>query len=160
MPNEILRFPPVLQLALLALLAAYVLLSLLARASPRFRWLWRDRAESGGGAHVFVYTVVPALMLLVAGAAVYLNWNASAPLSGGWTARELALGPGAALLGLVVVIAGQLLGRGADLDDASRPAAWIPLVTILVGVALLAVGVTTMGRTVKRTAPATTAPPA
>ena len=50
-----------------------------------------------------------------------------------------------------------MLGRGADLDDASRPAAWIPLVAILVGIALLAVGVTTVGRTVKRATPVSSA---
>jgi len=159
-PHEILRFPPVLQLVLLGLLAAYVLVSLLARVAPGFGWLWRDRDEARGGAHLFVYTIVPALVLVVAAAAVYLNWEAAAPLSGGWTTRELTLGPGAALLGLVVIVAGQVLGRGAEHDDAERPAAWIPLVTILVGIALLAVGVTTLGRTVKRTAPATAAPPA
>ena len=157
MPHEILRFPPVLQLALLALLAAYVALSLLSRAAPGFRWLWRDRADAGTGSHVFVYTVVPALMLAVAAAAVVLNWDPSAPLDGGWTLRELTLGPGAALLGLVVVIGGQLMGRRADLDDASRPGAWIPLVAILVGIALLAVGVTAIGRTVKRAPPVSTA---
>ena len=46
MQHELLRFPPVLQLALLGLLAAYVVLSLLARVSPGFRWLWRDRADA------------------------------------------------------------------------------------------------------------------
>jgi hypothetical protein len=149
-PHEILRFPPVLQLVLLGLLAGYVLLSLVARVSPGFRWLWRDRGDARDGAHVFVYTIVPALMLAVAAAAVYLRWNPAAPLDGGWTLRELTLGPATALLGLVTVIVGQVLGRGRDLADASRPGAWIPLVTILLGIALLAVGVTTFGRTMKR----------
>ena len=152
-PHEILRFPPVLQLVLLGLLAAYVVISILARVAPGFGWLWRDRAGARDAAHLFTYTLVPALMLAVGTAAVVSRWDPAAPLDGGWTLRELTLGPGVALLGIVVILAGQVMGRGADLDDASRPGAWIPLVAILVGIALLAVGVTTLGRTVKRAAP-------
>ena len=157
MPHEILRFPPVLQLLLLALLAAYVLLSVFARVAGGFGGLWRDRDEARGGAHLFTYTIVPALMLLVAAAAVYRSWDPAAPLDGGWSTRELVLGPGAALLGLGVIVAGQVLGRGADLADASRPGAWVPLAAIVVGIALLAVGVTTVGRTVKRATPSLSA---
>ena len=96
MPHEILRFPPVLQLVLLGLLTGYVLLSFLARVAPGFRWLWRDRGDARDGAHVFVYTIVPTLMLAVAAAAVYVRWDPAAPLDGGWTLRELTLGPGTA----------------------------------------------------------------
>jgi hypothetical protein len=157
-PQEITRFPPVLQLVLLGLLAAYVALSVLARVVPGLGWLWRDRGEVRAATHVIEYTLVPALMLAAAAAAVFLNWDSAAPLDGGWTLGELTMGPGAALLGLVVIVAGQVMGRSANLEDASRPGAWIPLVATLVGIALLAVGVMTVGGTVKRTAPATTAP--
>lgn len=138
-----------LQLVLLGLLAAYVLLSVLARVTGSRR-LWRDRGESGGFWHLLGYTIVPALMLAVAAEAVYRSWDPAAPLDGGWSLRQLLLGPGMALLGLLVIVAGQVAGRATDLDDATRPGAWVPLVTILVGIALLAVGVTTLGRTVKR----------
>jgi hypothetical protein len=148
-PHEITRFPPLLQLVLLALLAAYVLLSVLARV-PGYRGLWEDRGESRTGMHLLGYTIVPALMLAVAAVAVYRSWDPAAPLDGGWSVRQLTLGPGMALLGLVAIVAGQAAGRATDLEDAARPRAWIPLVTILVGIALLAVGVTTLGRTVKR----------
>ena len=151
MPHEITRFPPVLQLVLLGLLAAYVLVSVLARVTGS-RWLWRDRSESRGFLHLLGYTIVPALMLAVAASAVWRSWDPAAPLDGGWSVRQLWLGPGMALLGLIVIVAGQVAGRGADLDDAARPGAWVPLVMILVGIALLAVGVTTLGRTVKRAA--------
>ena len=151
MPHEVTRFPPVLQLVLLGLLAAYVLLSVLARATGSRR-LWRDRGESRGFGHLLGYTIVPALMLVVAAEAVWRSWDPAAPLDGGWSVRQLLLGPGMALLGLLVIVAGQVAGRGTDLDDAARPGAWVPLVTILVGIALLAVGVTTLGRTVKRAA--------
>ena len=149
-PHEILRFPPVLQVAAVGLLAAYVALSVVARFAPGLGWLWRDRDEARGGLHLFEYTIVPALLLAGAAAAVVLYWDPAAPFDGGWTARELVLGPGVALLGLVVIIAGQVMGKGADREDASRPGAWMPLVAILVGIALLAAGVTSMGRTVKR----------
>jgi hypothetical protein len=152
MDHELARFPPVLQLAAVALLAGYVALSLLARLSPRFRWLWRDRAESRTTEHLFEYTIVPALVFAAAAAAVVLNWDATAPLDGGWSLRELTLGPAAALLGLAFVVGGQLAGRRAATADASRPGAWVPLVAILAGIALLAWGVTTLGRTVKRSA--------
>jgi hypothetical protein len=150
MPHEILRFPPVLQLVMVGLLAAYVVLSVVARVVPGLRWLWRDRRELRTTTHLVEYTLVPALVLAAAAAAVVLSWDPAAPLDGGWTLRELTVGPGAALLGLVAIIAGQVLGRGAALDDASRPGAWIPLLAILVGIALLAVGVMTLGDTVKR----------
>jgi hypothetical protein len=151
--HELLRFPPVLQVLALVLLAAYVLVSIAARVVPGFRWLWRDRADVKTGMHLFEYTLLPALVLAVAAAAVVLNWDAEAPLDGGWSLEELVIGPGLALLGLAVVVSGQLVGRGTDLSDASRPAAWAPLVAILVGIGLLAVGVTSLGRTVKRAAP-------
>ena len=157
MDHELARFPPVLQLLALALLGAYVALSLVARLSPRHRWLFRDRAESRTTEHLFEYTIVPALVFVVAAAAVVLNWDPSAPLDGGWPARDLVLGPGAALLGGIVILAGQIAGRRAALDDASRPGAWIPLIAILAGIALLAYGVTRLGRTVKRSAAAVAA---
>lgn len=77
MEHELTRFPPILQLLGLALLGTYVLLSIVGR-------LW-DR---------------PALILCVATAAV---GDPEAPLRGGWTARQLVLGPLAALAGLLLV---------------------------------------------------------
>ena len=153
MPHEILRFPPVLQVAAVALLAAYVLLSIFARVLPGLGWLWRDRDEVRSATHLFEYTIVPALVLAGAAAAVVLHWDPAASFDGGWTVRELVLGPGLALAGLVVIIAGQVMGKGADLGDASRPGAWMPLVAVLVGIALLAAGVTSTSRTLKRASP-------
>lgn len=138
----------------MALLAVYVALSLLARSSRRFRWLWRDPDEAPTGEHFFVYTLVPLLVFAAAAAAVVSHWDPSVPLHGGWSLRELVLGPTAAFFGLVLVVGGQLAGRGSETADASRPSSWLPLVAILAGIALLAYGVTTFGRTVKRSAPA------
>jgi hypothetical protein len=152
--HELARFPPVLQLLALALLGGYVALSTFARVSPRHRWLFRDRADARSFEHLAEYTIVPTLVFVVAAAAVVLNWDPSAPLDGGWSLRELVLGPGAALLGGIVILAGQIAGRGAGTADASRPGAWIPLFAILAGIALLAYGVTTLGRTVKGATPA------
>ena len=152
MDHELARFPPVLQLAVLAFLGGYVALSMFARVSPRHRWLFRDRADAHTFEHLAEYTIVPTLVFVVAAAAVALNWDPSAPLDGGWTLRQLLLGPAAIVLGGVFIVGGQLAGRGADTADASRPGAWIPLAAILVGIALLAYGVTSLGRTVKRSA--------
>ena len=153
MQHELLRFPPVLQLAAVGLLAVYVAVSIAARVVPGLRWLWRDRADAKSGMHLFQYTLLPALVLAVAAAAVFVNWDPEAPLRGGWSTGELVIGPGAALLGLAIVVFGQIIGRDTDLQDASRPGAWIPLVSILVGIGLMAAGVMSLGRTVKRAAP-------
>jgi hypothetical protein len=156
--HELVRFPPVLQLLALGLLAAYVALSIAARAVPGLRWLWRDRADVKTGMHLFEYTLLPALILAVAAAAVVVNWDPDAPLDGGWRLEELVIGPGAALLGLVLVLAGQSMGKGAAGMDPSRPLAWMPLVVILAGIGVMAVGVTTLGKTVKRAEPRAAAP--
>lgn len=150
--EEIARFPPILQLAGVGLLALYVALSLLGRVSPRFGWLWADAEEARTTTHWMEYTVVPALLLVGAAAAVIKSWNPAAPLTGGWTVRQLALGPGLAVLGLLFVGAASLALRARE--TAVKPApAWIPPVMMLIGLAALIVGVLTLGRTVKRMKP-------
>jgi hypothetical protein len=97
------------------------------------------------------YTVFPAVLLAGAVVAVIAKWNPAAPLTGGWTVRELALGPGLALLGIALVAAASVAQRARE--TAVHPApAWIPPVMMLIGLAALIVGVLTLGRTVKRTA--------
>ena len=146
--DEITQFPKILQLVLLGLLALYVLVSIVGRLSWRFEWLWADPDEARSLGHVLTYTVVPALVLLGAVAAVVANWNPAATLTGGWTTRQLTLGPGLALLGMILIPLATLAQRARE--DAVHPApAWIPPVMMLVGIALLAVGVLTFGRTVK-----------
>jgi hypothetical protein len=148
--DEITRFPPILQLAGVGLLAVYVVLSLLGRVSPRFRWLWANADEARTSAHWMEYTLFPALLLAGGVAAVIMNWNPAAPLTGGWTVRELVLGPGLALLGIVLVAAASVAQRARE--SAVKPApAWIPPVMMLFGLAALIIGVLTLGRTVKRT---------
>ena len=150
--EEIARFPPILQLAGVGLLALYVALSLLGRASHRFDWLWADADEAGTRAHWMEYTILPALLLAGAVGAVIANWNPAAPLTGGWTVRQLALGPGLALLGVLFVAAASVAQRARE--SAVKPApAWIPPVMMLIGLAALIVGVMTLGRTVKRMEP-------
>jgi hypothetical protein len=116
--------------------------------SPRFRWLWADEDEARTLVHWLEYTVVPALLLAGAAWAVVANWNPAAPLTGGWTVRQLAMGPGLALLGLLLVAAASLAQRARESAVTPAPA-WIPALMMLVGVAALAVGVLTLGRTVK-----------
>jgi hypothetical protein len=147
--DEIVRFPPILQLAGVGLLALYVALSLLGRVSPSFRWLFADADEAATRAHWMEYTIVPALLLAGAVGAVVVNWNPAAPLTGGWTVRELALGPGLALLGVLFVAAASVAQR--ERESAVKPApAWIPPLMMLIGLAALIVGVLILGRTVKR----------
>ena len=150
--DEITRFPPILQLAGVGLLALYVVLSLLGRMSRRFDWLWADAEEARTTIHWMEYTVFPALLLVGAAWAVIAKWNPAAPLTGGWTVRQLALGPGLAVLGIVLVAAASLALRARE--TAVNPApAWIPPLMMLVGVAALVVGMLALGRTVKRTKP-------
>jgi hypothetical protein len=157
--GEIARFPPILQLAGVGLLAFYVLLSLLGRVSPRFRWLWADADEARTTTHWMEYTIVPALLLAGAVWAVIKNWDPAAPLTGGWTVRQLALGPGLAVLGVLLVAAASVAQRARE--SAVKPApAWIPPVMMLIGLAALIVGVLTLGRTVKGKDPKRTLPPA
>jgi hypothetical protein len=157
--DEIARFPPILQLAGVGLLAFYVVLSLLGRVSRRFDWLWADADEARTTTHWIEYTVVPALLLVGAAWAVIAKWNPAAPLTGGWTVRQLALGPGLAVLGIVLVAAASLAQRARE--SAVKPApAWIPPVMMLIGLAALIVGVLTLGRTVKRMEPKRTLPTA
>ena len=150
--EEIARFPPVLQLAAVGLLALYVMLSLLGRVSDRFSWLWADANEARTTAHWLEYTIFPALLLAGAVAGVVLNWKPGAPLAGGWTVRELSLGPGLALLGVLLVAAASVAQRARE--SAVKPApAWIPAAMMLLGLAAIVVGVLTLGRTTKRIAP-------
>jgi hypothetical protein len=157
--DEITRFPPILQLAGVGLLAAYVILSLLGRVSSRFSWLWADADEARTTTHLMEYTVFPAVLLAGAAWAVIANWKPGAPLTGGWTVREVALGPGLAVLGIVLVAAASLAQRARE--SAVKPApAWIPPVMMLIALAALIVGVLTLGRTVKRREPKRTFPTA
>ena len=150
--DEITRFPPILQLAGVGLLAAYVILSLLGRVSSRFHWLWADADEARTTTHWLEYTVFPAVLLAGAAWAVIANWNPAAPLTGGWTVRQLALGPGLAVLGVLLVAAASVAQRARE--SAVNPApAWIPPVMMLIGLAALIVGVLTLGRTVKLSEP-------
>jgi hypothetical protein len=146
--EEIARFPPILQLAGVGLLALYVAVSLLGRVSSRFRWFWADADEARTKRHWMEYTIFPALLLAGALWAVIANWNPAVPLTGGWTIQELALGPGLALLGVLLVAAASVAQRARE--TAVKPApAWIPPVMMLIGLAALIVGVLTLGRTVK-----------
>ena len=151
MDHEISRFPPLLQVALLALLAGYVLLSVLARVSPRFSGLFDDPAEAHTAWHVVEYTLVPALVLAVAATAVVLRWDPGAPLGGGWSLRRWALGPVAALAGLLLVALASTVGRrgGWLATPEGQRWAWLPLVAMLAGMGLMAVGVVTLGRAVR-----------
>jgi hypothetical protein len=150
MEHELTRFPPVLQLVALGLLAFYVLLSILGRLSDRFEWMWDRPDEVRSLGHVLSYTVTPALMLFAAGAWVVLGWKPEAPLTGGWTVRQLTLGPLAALAGLVLVALATTVQRRGGFVAADPGRAWFPLVALLVGMALMAVGIMTFGRTVKQ----------
>jgi hypothetical protein len=156
--DEITRFPPILQLAGVGLLAFYVALSLLGRVSRRFDWLWADAREARTTTHWLEYTVFPALLLVGAVVAVIKSWNPATPLTGGWSVRQLALGPGLAVLGVLLVAAASVALRARE--SAVKPApAWIPPVMMLVGLAALIFGVLTLGRTVKRTGPKRTGGP-
>ena len=147
--TEIARFPPILQLVMVGLLGAYVLLSLLGRVSPRFHWLWADPDAARGAVHWVEYTVIPALLLGGAVWAVVARWNPRAPLTGGWTVRELVLGPCLALAGVVLVAAASVAQRARESAVTPAPA-WIPAVMMLLGLAALVVGVLTLGGTVKK----------
>jgi len=150
--DELARFPPVLQLAAVGLLAFYVLLSLLGRVSSRFGWLWADANEARTTAHWLEYTIAPALLLAGALWVLIAKWDPAAPLSGGWTIRQLMLGPGLALLGVLLVAAASLAQRARE--SAVKPApSWIPAALMLIGLAAIVVGVLTLGRTTKRIAP-------
>jgi hypothetical protein len=125
-----------------------VLISLLGRVSPRFHWLWADPREARTTSHWIEYTILPALLLAGAAAAVVLRWNPAAPMMGGWSIRQLVVGPGLALLGVLLVAAASVAQRARE--SAVRPApAWIPAVMMLLGLAALIVGVLALGRTVK-----------
>jgi hypothetical protein len=147
-PHEITRFPPILQLVGVGLLGAYVVLSLLGRVSPRLRWLWADADEARTPVHWLEYTILPALLLAGAAWALIASWNPTAPLTGGWTVRQLTLGPGLALLGVLLVAAASLAQRARESAVTPAPA-WIPPAMMLVGLAALVIGVLALGRTVK-----------
>jgi len=143
--DEVARFPPIVQIAGLGLLAIYVIVSIVGRLSPRFRWLWRDPRKRHRLGHVFEYTLIPATILAVSGAAVVYNWDYRVPLSGGWTRTDFILGPGAALLGLLLVVAGTFLGRDADLKDPAVLRSWLPFILVIAGMAIMSVGVLRSG---------------
>lgn len=151
MEHELTRFPPILQLLGLALLGAYVLLSVVGRLSNRFEWMWDDPDDVRSTMHIVEYTVVPALMLFAAAFAVVYNWNPDAPLTGGWSVRQLTVGPIAALAGVLLVALATTINRrrGASASDPSQPYAWVPLVAMLLGMGLMALGIFTLGRTLR-----------
>src|SRR5262245_60484153 len=101
-PDGLTRFPPILQIAGVSVLAAYVLLSLLGRVSPMFRWLWADPREARTATHWIEYTILPALLLVGSTLAVVANWDPMAPWLGGWSVRQLLLGPALAGVGVVL----------------------------------------------------------
>jgi hypothetical protein len=150
MEHELTRFPPILQLVALGLLAAYVLLSILGRLSDSFEWMWDRPDDVRSLGHLLSYTVTPALMLFAAAAWVYLGWKPEAPLTGGWSVRQLILGPLAALAGLLLVALATTVQRRGGFVAANPGRAWIPFVALLVGMALMAMGIMTFGRIVKQ----------
>jgi hypothetical protein len=149
MDHELTRFPPVLQLLALGLLAAYVLASVVGRLSDSFDWLWDEPEAVRSPAHVVQYTVLPACVLFAAAVAVYLNWDPGASLTGGWSIRQLTLGPIAALLGIVLVaLASTIRKRGGWVASGGSP--WVLFLALVVGMALMAVGIFSLGRTMKK----------
>jgi hypothetical protein len=148
--DEITAFPPVLQLVLLGLLALFVAVSVAARFVPGLRHLWNNPRKAKGSAHVAKYTLLPALVLAVAAVVVYQRWDPHAPLDGGWTLGELMLGPGGVLLGFAFILLARAAGDRIDTSDASSGRAFVPLLLMLAGIAFLAFGAITLGRTVKQ----------
>jgi hypothetical protein len=148
-------FPPVLQLAFVVLLGAYLIVSVLARLVPGWRGVWRDRSDVGTLDHFLEYTLVPALVWMAAVAAVVVHWDDGAPLDGGWTITELTVGPAAVLLGTALIVAVSVQRRkheGGETGETADPAAlrsWLPLLLMLLGMGTLAAGAWTLGRTVK-----------
>jgi hypothetical protein len=149
-PDEITAFPPVLQLVLLGLLALFVAVSVAARFVPGLRQLWDNPRKAKGPAHVAEYTLLPALVLAVAAVAIYQRWDPHAPLDGGWTLRELTLGPAGVALGFALILLAREAGERIDTSDASSDRAFVPLLLMLAGIGLLAFGAITLGRTVKQ----------
>jgi hypothetical protein len=147
--QELSRFPPILQLVGLGLLASYVALSVAGRLSRRLQWLWDDPDEAATLDHFVKYTLIPALLLVAVAAAIFVSWDPGAPLGGGWTLREFAVGPGSLALGAALIALAQGAGRRIDTYDASSARSWIPLVLMLAGIGSLAFGAVTLGRTVK-----------
>jgi hypothetical protein len=146
---EIARFPPIVQLVVVGLLSLYVAVSIVGRLSPRFRWMWRDPRKRHRLGHIVEYTLIPAAILAASCAAVVYNWDYRVPLDGGWASTDLVLGPGAALLGGLLIVAAGILGRDADEMDPKALRSWLPFLLIVSGIALLAVGVFRFGRMVK-----------
>ena len=148
--QEITSFPPIVQLLCVGLLSIYVFVSIVGRLSPRFRWMWRDPRKRKRLGHVVEYTLIPAVVLAVAGTAVVYNWDYRVPLDGGWSAADVAFGPGAALLGGLLIVAAGLLGRDVDEMDPKALRSWLPFLMVVAGVTLMAVGVFRAGRVVNR----------
>ncbi len=148
--HEITRFPPILQIVGLVLLSGYVLVSIVGRLSPRFRWLWRDPRKRNRFGHVVQYTLIPAAILAAASVAVVYNWDYRVPLDGGWAASDLVFGPGAALLGGLLIVAATPLGRDGDEKDPTTLRSWLPFILVIGGLALMSLGVFRFGKVVKQ----------
>ena len=146
------RFPPIVQVGGLVVLSFYVLVSIVGRLSPRFRWMWRDPWKRNRLGHIFEYTMIPGAILAVAVVIVAHNWDYRVPMSGGWAAIDLVLGPGAALLGGLLAVAGSFLGRDADEADPGALRSWLPFLLVVAGIVLMAVGIVHSTRVVKRRA--------
>jgi hypothetical protein len=146
---EIALFPPIVQLVGLGLLSLYVIVSIIGRLSPRFRWLWRDPRKRHRLGHIVEYTLIPAAILTASSAAVVYNWDYRVPLDGGWATTDLLFGPGAALLGGLLIVVAGIAGRDADEMDPKALKSWLPFILVVSGIALMAVGVFRLGRVVK-----------
>ncbi len=144
--EDITRFPPIVQLLCVGLLSVYVLLSIIGRLSPHFRWMWRDPRKRHRLGHVLEYTLLPAAVLAVAATALVYNWDYRVPLDGGWMPADLILGPGAVLLGGLLIVTASILGRDADEMDPKALRSWLPFILVIIGIAVLAVGVFRVGR--------------
>ena len=149
-PDEITRFPPIVQIAGVVLLSGYVLVSIAGRLSPRFRWLWRDPRKRHRLGHIIEYTLIPAAVLAAATAVIVYNWDYRVPLRGGWSITDLVLGPGAAFLGGLLIVAATYLGRDADERDPTAFRSWLPVILVIAGIALMAVGIFRFSRIVKQ----------
>jgi len=148
--EEIARFPPIVQIACLVLLSIYVFVSIVGRMSPRFRWMWRDPRKRHRLSHVIQYTLIPSFVLAAVSAVVAYNWDYRVPLSGGWAMADLMLGPGAALVGGLLIVAATALGRDVDEKDPAALRSWLPFILVIAGIALMAAGVFRFGRVVKQ----------
>ena len=75
------------------------------------------------------------------------------PRGGGWTTSELVLAPAALVLSSFAIGAASFLGARIDTENTADPRAFLPLLLVVVGVALMAFGIFRLSRTVKAHAP-------